>query len=124
MECLVNENVQNDMCNNKQDKAGIYLREDLVIFLDVAVTFSPVVLQCSTVSKYSLLSFSSCYRNIIFTCFSQQRPVFDARTICVQFIVEKDGHFTYNEYSRHLLATIVAVERQYVSHIPFARLKT
>ena len=124
MECLVNENVQNDMCNNKQDKAGIYLREDLVIFLDVAVTFSPVVLQCSTVSKYSLLSFSSCYRNIIFTCFSQQRPVFDARAICVQFIVEKDGHFTYNEYSRHLLATIVAVERQYVSHIPFARLKT
>jgi hypothetical protein len=99
------------MCNNTQDKAGIYHREDPVKFLEVEVTFPPFVLQCSTVSKYSLLSFSSCYKNILFSCFSQQRPVFDPRTICVRFIVEQDRHYTYNLTSRHLLTTTVAVER-------------
>jgi hypothetical protein len=94
--CLVNETVQNDVCNNTQDKAGIYYREVPVKFLEVAVTFSPVVFQCSTVSKYSLLSFSSGYKNtsIMFSCFSQQRPVFDPRTICVHFIVEQNRHYT------------------------------
>jgi len=56
VECLVNETVQNDMCNNAQGKEGIYLREDPVIFLEFEVTFPPVVLQCSTVSKYSSLT--------------------------------------------------------------------
>jgi hypothetical protein len=78
------------------------------------------VLQCSTVYKCNLLSYSSRYKNITFSCFSHRRPVFDARTICVRFIVEKVWRVTYNEHSGRLLATIFAVERQKVSQIPIA----